>query len=89
MLSLILPAALIPDGTTVCKVTGSKPYKVRREIKIYGENRQEITTDQGLCFLVSDDASITCIKDTLRLRIDFASPIEIAEFIDMNLRSHK
>ena len=88
MYSLILPASLVPEGHTVYKVTGQKPYIFRTCIQMYGEQRQEITVGNGLCFL-THEGNINVIKDSMKLRLDFETLDQLEAFIDINLHSHK
>jgi hypothetical protein len=39
---VLLGAKYILDGATVTKLNGKQKYTLRRSIKIYGENQQEI-----------------------------------------------
>lgn len=55
MITFILEAKRIPDGTKVRKSTGSNLYTLQREIKIYMPNERSITTE-GMVFLLGDNA---------------------------------
>lgn len=85
-ISLLVPASMITDGTEVCKATGSKPYTLRRKLRIFKDKRikediPEITTSDGIVFLVSEDA-INCIPETVNLKMSFDSLYEAKEFIE-------
>ena len=89
MPAIVMPADNIPEGTTVTKVTGQNTYTLKRSIKIYGEQTQEIKYGEGIMFLISPHGNITAITSDTELRVRFNNYIEMAEFIDDNLRSHQ
>lgn len=64
MIKIILPAKDIPLNRTVCKLKGTKEYRLTDKIVIYGENktRQEIKATEGCRFIVSD-GTINAIRD--------------------------
>lgn len=64
---VIVQASNLEDGSIVTKKTGQKEYTVKRRIKIYGENRQEIKCDVDNIFLVDADGNINQIKDSTEL----------------------
>lgn len=66
---LLLRAKYIDDGATVTKPTGQKKYTLRRSIKIYGENQQEITCDVDNVFLVDEQGNINMIADSTELMV--------------------
>jgi hypothetical protein len=53
-ISVILKAAVIPDGSTVSKVTGEKQYILKRSIKLYGSDQKEVIPDPNTVFLISE-----------------------------------
>ena len=61
-MKVIVEANHIHDGTTVTKVKGTKEYTLRRSIKIYGENRQEIKCDENCVFLVDSTGNVDMIS---------------------------
>lgn len=67
VLKVIVEARHLEDGTIVSKKTGQKEYTIKRSIKIYGENRQEIKSDADNIFLVDSDGNINQIKDSTEL----------------------
>lgn len=80
-ISLILPAKLIPDESTVTKRTGLKEYTLRSSIKIvpYIENGDEYVkndpvevTSEGSLFLIDGNPygpyGYTCISEETLLR---------------------
>ncbi len=69
MVTLILEANRIPDGTRVRKVTGQQDYILQRELKVYmpGDNRQIKT--EGIVFLTSE-RSINGYPDTTKFAVD-------------------
>lgn len=64
---VIIQASHLEDGTIVTKKTGQKEYTLRRSIKIYGENRQEIKCDADNIFLVDSDGNINQITESTEL----------------------
>ena len=75
MITLTLPAGLLPDGTVVRKPTGQKLYVVQRSIKMYGEQRQEIKADAGLVFLIAqgdEQTAITAIREDKPVSLDLS-----------------
>lgn len=60
-MKVIVRAEFIEDGTTVTKVKGQKTYTLKRSIKIYGENRREITCDPSCVFLMDNSGNIDMI----------------------------
>lgn len=65
-IKFILPLSDIPDGSTVTKITGSKPYRVASQISIYDNDRNKlngkrvINAESGTKFLIpyeGDDMS--------------------------------
>ncbi len=89
MISIILPASKIPDGETVYKVTGEKPYAIRREIKVFGdEDKRKFTSTEGTAFLVDQSGSIQVVPADMKLRLDLPpeEAIELLEIIYGNKR---
>lgn len=66
---LLLRAQYVGDGATVTKATGQKKYTLRRSIKIYGENQQEIKCDVDNVFLVDEQGNINMIPDSTELMV--------------------
>lgn len=66
-MKVIVRAEFIEDGTTVTKVKGQKTYTLKRSIKIYGENRREITCDPSCVFLVDNNGNIDMIPESKEL----------------------
>lgn len=66
-MKVIVEAKHVEDGTTVTKVKGTKEYTLRRSIKIYGENRQEIKCDENCVFLVDSTGNIDMISNDKEL----------------------
>lgn len=56
MITIVLEAGRIPEGTKVRKVTGTTFYTLQRSVNVYmpGDNRK-ITTE-GMVFLFGDNA---------------------------------
>ena len=51
-ISLLIPVKAMPNGRTVRKATGDKPYVVRRIMKVHGDKPQYIMATEGTVFLV-------------------------------------
>lgn len=70
---IIVQASNLEDGAIVTKKTGQKEYTVRRSIKIYGENRQQIKCDADNIFLVDSEGNINQIKDSTELLVHISA----------------
>ena len=87
--TLILPASHIPDGTTVTKRTGERPYVLERKIKIYANNmRSNITDTQelipapGSVYLLSDGGdAINQYPEDIRLAVHFDRLEHLYDFL--------
>ena len=71
-LKVILPAARIPEGKIITKVTGTKQYTILSSIKIHSADSasiqsSEVKAVEGVKFLVDRKGSFTAIPDTLEL----------------------
>lgn len=94
MISLVIRAEYIVDGTEVRKPSGEKKYIVRRSINIFNENGKERTIEaySGTIFLMptdSDDGSISAFRSDRLLAIDFDDLHEAQEFIESLARKIK
>lgn len=83
-LGLVVQAALVPDGSTVSKKTGSKPYTLRHTLKVYRDSSVGGPTPfemQG-CFLLSD-GSVDQINPSTELlwRVSVAELHDILDYI--------
>lgn len=80
---VIVPAATIPEGSRVVKVTGSKEYTIRNELKIYGEDtaQRSIKATDGTRFLVATNGDANVVLGITEL-IWFASDSEIIDYLD-------
>ncbi len=67
VIKMVVQAKNLEDGVTVTKRTGQKEYKIKRSIKIYGDNRKEIKCDVDNIFLVDAEGNLTQIKETTEL----------------------
>lgn len=85
MITLVCPAKEIPDNYSVRKPSGQKLYRLVREIKIYGEQRQVVNAE-GIVYLVAGE-SINAIKDDTLVAMDLMEEDAI-EFLEMR-RSHQ
>jgi hypothetical protein len=73
MITIILPASRIPDGTTVRKLTGTTAYTLQREIKVYmasGLDKPSSIKTEGVVFLVGEKGSINGYADTTKFALD-------------------
>lgn len=89
MITMVLEASRIPDGTVVRKVTGQKPYTLYHEIKIYMPDKsvQVINGDNNTVFLLCADPysnvvsnSINNHPDNLKLAVDLPEE-DVEDFI--------
>jgi hypothetical protein len=87
MISITLPAMLIPDDQVVRKVAGVKQYVFKKEIKIWGAENKIVTPEPGVAFLIAE-GNICCVPGTQNLSIDFETPTDAIEFLE-NLRTHQ
>ena len=55
MIKIIIPLSLLKDDMTCYKITGNKPYVVKRRVKV---DEQEFICDKSSVFLV-DNSGIT------------------------------
>ena len=59
-LSVVIPLGEVPDGETVTKLTGSKPYIVSRSVKLYSEvqgvSNKVIEPDPSCVFMIGDSS---------------------------------
>jgi len=71
MITFLLDAARIPDGTHVRKVTGQNRYLLKRELKIHMPDREksQVITSEGVVYLTSD-AHISGYPDTTKFAVD-------------------
>lgn len=88
MLSIILPAAEIPDGTTVRKITGQQTFTLHRELKVFtvdslpdGAAPRQVVASPGIMYLLGN--SINAIRDDTRLVIDFQTPDDAIQFLQI------
>ena len=73
MITFVLAASRIPDGTHVRKVTGQNEYVLKRTLSIYMPDKhdpQKIET-QGVVFLTSE-STINGYADTTKFAVDVA-----------------
>lgn len=82
--ALLIPLYLAPDGATVFKHTGTKPYTVRYEIKIYSDgpcdNKARILKADGVMFLVDASGTITAVPVDKTVRLEFHNWTALVEF---------
>jgi len=85
MYSLILPVSEIPDGTTVYKPTGTKPYTLSSSIKIYGEKREIINPPAGIKYLLpaeEGETFINMVYDSAELKVMFDDLEGLEDFVN-------
>lgn len=69
MITIIVDAARIPNGTTVRKVNGSNTYTLQREIKVYMPEDNRKIEAKGIVFLVGESA-INGYPESTRFAVD-------------------
>ena len=95
MYSLILSLSEIPEGTSVTKITGEKPYTVTQKITVYGKTGDpdaptfEPIQSKGIIFLVDDAAGIRAYPEHTKVKVTFDSVGALQEFIDTHLVVHQ
>lgn len=64
MIKVILPAFSIPEGRKVTKITGSTFYTLLKEIKVYGEKKEDlqVLSSPDVRYLVGENGSINAIS---------------------------
>jgi hypothetical protein len=70
---VLLGAKYILDGATVTKLNGKQKYTLRRSIKIYGENQQEIQCEVDNVFLIDEHGNINMISESTELMVHLSS----------------
>lgn len=81
MVTLILEAGRIPDGTVVHKPTGEKQYTLRKELRVYlPDNDRRPVTFPDVVFLVGD-SYVNGVYPTTKLAVDFDDEDEAIEFL--------
>lgn len=82
MITIVLPAEMIPDGTQVRKEKGEVLYVLKKRIEVFmpkQEDRKVFFTDDFM-FLVGD--SISGISIRTKLAIDFQSIDDSINFLE-------
>lgn len=70
MITLILEAGRIPDGTTVRKPTGERQYTLRKELRVYlPDNDRRPVTFPDVVFLIGE-SYVNGVYPTTKLAID-------------------
>lgn len=75
MFWVLLPISEVPDGMTVTKRTGKKEYTLKSSIKIHGNlkdkiSTQEIKAESGTRFLVaSEGGGINAVSETMEVLV--------------------
>jgi len=80
MITIVLDAHRIPDGTEVRKLTGQKVYVLQRQLKIYMPGERKDANFDGFVFLTSD-RSINGYPDTNKFAIDLPDE-DAVEFVE-------
>lgn len=80
MITLVLESRVIPDGTTVRKVTGQQTYTLQRAVKIYMPDDTRMITTEGIVFLLGERA-INGYPDTIKFAVDFSDEHAAIEFL--------
>jgi hypothetical protein len=85
---LILPAKEIPNNTIVTKATGTKPYRLQRELPIYSKYFEkteiEVNFPSESVFLIGQ-GSIEIIVPDMPLSISFNYSSDLKEFVEDHL----
>ena len=79
---VILPARIIPLGSTVTKRTGTKEYVLRDRITVYdnGDSKQEIIASDGAVYLSSEGCANAIASETnLVWHTDINSLVRLSE----------
>lgn len=91
MLSLLLPAKFIPDGTEVRKPTGQVKYNLVRQLTVHYDkapDKKQVIHTEGVIYLLGDTSACGYPDDRV-FAVDFKSPREIVDFCDEHLISHQ
>ena len=80
-MKLILEAQVIPDGSTVYKATGTKPFILRKHgVKLFTEDGQKVL--QPNSYILQSEDSLLLIQPTLELALQFDTIAEVHAFVD-------
>ena len=85
MITFVVPAWMIPDDTTVRKVTGETKYVLQRKVSIHRIGDTRTITTQGMVFLMGQRSISGYTEDTL-LAVD-VSDTGSRQFLDTLLES--
>lgn len=80
IVKVILPAGQVPLGSTVCKRSGAKEYKLLDHLRVFGEERREVKAQPGCRFMVSE-GDAEAIPDTLEI-LWLATDDALLEYLD-------
>ena len=88
-IELLLEARLIPANSTVTKITGTKPYTIKEEIKVYSgpDVKVEIKIYGGPVFFLADEKGYliaVSAHDVLKLTLPIDEAISLLETIKEN-----
>lgn len=88
MISIVMEAQLIPDGSKVFKTTGTQPYHLSREgAKVFDSKGEGVTLYPGACVMFrTNGTGLQIIEPTTRLRLDFNTIAEACEFLQLQDR---
>lgn len=88
---IVLEACYVPDGSYVTKPTGTKPYMLKRDVKIYGmpDNQQPVLpiNADGIAFLFSD-GEINAITEDSLVAVHFSNLAELTEWLAIRGTEH-
>ncbi len=91
MITLVLEACKIPEGMKVRKVTGEKYYTLTRELKVFGQTKDqhvEVKVPKDILFIIAG-TSISIVQPGDKFALDFNGPQDVMNFVDENLISHQ
>lgn len=86
-ISITIAACHIPDGDTVFKPGGTKPYTLKTVIRVFAKGEKgntEITPALNTVYLLghAPDADINQVPDTTQLRLEFEEVDDAIEFLE-------
>lgn len=87
MITLVVEARRIPDGTTVRKVTGQSKYVLKREITIHMPDDKRKITTEGMVFLMGE-SSINGYPESQKFAVDLPDD-EARDFLDRMLEAEE
>jgi len=85
-ITFVLPAAVIPDGTWVSKLTGEKQYKLcKRGIRLYHKDGKPVDIfGSDLILLTNPDnpSAINVVRPETKLKVQVATFTQARDLLD-------